>query len=106
MRTNDLFRDLLDGRIPMPVKPKGGVWIAPAGTPLNVSDMTGWINISSMVVFTGFNEFVRGYLNEPVAAEPASPRTNALHAKQSRGTGPTPEPLRTRGRNNHYRTKG
>lgn len=33
-------------------------------------------------------------------------REQALTAKQSRGTGPALDPLRVRGRNNHYRTKG
>lgn len=84
MRTNDLFRDLLDGRIPMPrrrIKP--GFYFLPAGSfdpaAPTMSDLTKAI---------------------------ADPRTIALTTKAHRNTGPAPEPLRTRGRNNHYRTKG
>lgn len=82
--TNDLFRDLLEGRIPMARKRiKPGLYFLPAGSfdpaAPTMNDLTKAI---------------------------ADPRTIALTNKAHRSTGPAPEPLRTRGRNNHYRTKG
>ncbi|WP_104087058.1 hypothetical protein [Arthrobacter sp. GMC3] len=48
-------------------------------------------------------EFRRGYFNDVVTS--GNLRDRALWARQHRGTGPAPEPLRMRGRTNRYKEK-
>ena len=102
MRTNDLFRDYLDGLIPMPAKPK----------PPTLAEAAQGIWDAFTDVFQQLAEAVQptikalqdlGVITTP---PPTDPRERALWTQLHRGTGPAPEPLRTRGRNNHYRTKG
>ncbi|WP_104086550.1 hypothetical protein [Arthrobacter sp. GMC3] len=108
--TNQLFRDYLDEDVPMPVRPKsakGGVWVAPVGTPLNLSNMTGWMEVHGIAIEPWQAEFIQQMNTTPrrYIFEPTDPRAHALTARQHRGTGPAPEPLRMRGRTNRYKEK-
>lgn len=114
--TNDLFRDLLDGLIPMARKRiKPGIYFLPSlrdPTAPTVAEMNAGIDLSQFITIDGYSVQPHvhcapsdGWLD--CCDKPGyDPRYVALAAKQSRGTGPTPEALRVRGRNNHYRTKG
>lgn len=112
MRTNDLFRDYLDNRIPGHETPRLAFveltieWDDPQSITY-MDTLLPWqrkfwralLDPLTIVATTTQGDFTLS------PTPPADPRARALWAKQSRGTGPIPEPLRTRGRNNHYKEK-
>lgn len=102
MTTNNLFRDLLDGRIPVPAKPK----------PPTVADafqlLANIVTEAFRDISAAFQPLVEslqdlGVIEPP---PPTDPREFALWHKQQRGTGPNATPLRVRGRTTHYKEKG
>lgn len=115
--TNDLFRDLLEGRIPMARKRiKPGIYFLPKlvnpAAP-TMKELAAGVNISHILTVDGFS-----FDPHPHAAAahgwddwgkrdspPADLRARALRAKQQQGHGPKDAPLRTRGRNNRYKEK-
>lgn len=100
--TNDLFRDLLDGRIPMPSKPKPPT-IGDAFQ--SIFNMVGDVAREIAAAYQPLIESLQdlGLIETP---QPADPRERALWAQLHRGTGPAPDPLRNRGRVNRYKTRG
>lgn len=105
--TNQLFRDYLDGLIPAPAKPNQ---LTTAEAMQRFADAVG---VAVNEVISDFAKIAEAFavadLQSSYTLSPPShteARANALAHQRHRSTGPTPEPLRTRGRNNHYRTKG
>lgn len=97
--TNDLFRDLLDGKIPMPPKPKPPTF----GEALQgICDLVGGIFRDIAAAYQPLIETLQeaGAIPTP---PPADPRERALWMRDHRNTGPAPEPLRTRGRVTGYK---
>lgn len=110
MRTNDLFRDLLEGRIVVRTQDER---IREAATKLVQAAGIAFTDAADML--TRFTETIAltapqikmlgkalGIPEQP----PHDPRERALWAKRNRGTGPNATPLRVRGRTTHYREKG
>ena len=116
--TNDLFRDLLEGRIPTPRKRiRPGIYflpklVNPAAPTMN--ELAAGVNISHILTVDGFS-----FDPHPHAAPahgwddwgkrdspPADPRARALWAKEQQGHGPELGTLRNRGRVMRYREKG
>lgn len=100
--TNDLFRDLLEGKIPLPSKPK----------PPTIAD--AFQSIFNMVTDV-YREIAAAYqplietlqdIGVIATPPPSDPRARALWAKQQQGHGPAMTPLRVRGRTAHYKEKG
>lgn len=100
--TNDLFRDLLDGRIPMPSKPKPPT-IADAFQA--IFDMVGDVVREIVAAYQPLIESLQD-LGVIATPPPTDPRARALWAKQQQGHGPAVTPLRVRGRTTHYKEKG
>lgn len=101
MRTNDLFRDYLDGQIPMPAKPK------PPTLEEAFQNFADSVGASFRNIFNAFQPIIKGLQDIGVieSPPPTDQRERALWAAMNRGTGPTPEPLRNRGRVNRYKEK-
>ena len=105
--TNDLFRDLLDGRHPLPTRRERfrQEVVARASMPWPESLATAFIRFADAFEFTATQIQLLGQALE-ATDPPADPRARALWAKQHQGNGPQPEAMRVRGRNNKYQTKG
>lgn len=124
--TNDLFRDLLDGRIEVrstfaagglipkiksngrPVTLSYGHWqsversIGQASDGIrSMAEAMGLVGIAAQEAVVTIRQLTSTF-NDP----PADPRARALQHKQHQGTGPAVTPLRVRGRNTHYKEKG
>lgn len=98
--TNQLFTEVLDGRIPLPVKPE-----PPAPILLDEWQVQALRSILRSTAFQDFMEplIAAGIVTLPL---PTEPRARALAAKQRRGKGPQQAPSwRGNERNTKYRTQ-
>lgn len=98
--TNQLFREVLEGRIPLPVKPN-----PPAPILLDEWQMQALRNIFHSAAFQDFMEplVAAGIVTLPL---PTEPRARALAAKQRQGHGPpTSGSWRGNERNTKYRSQ-
>lgn len=96
--TNDLFREVLDGEIPTPLKP-------PAPIPLDERQVQALRNIFRSAAYQDFIEplVAASIVTLPL---PTEPRARALAAKQRRGAGPLPPGgWRGRERTTKYRSQ-
>lgn len=104
--TNDLMRDVIEGRIPMPTKPKPPTF---EESMQRFADIAGEAVAYVISTFEKIAEVFSGedsqsnYALVP-APPPADPRERSLRAKQVRGTGPVVEG-RDRGRVTKYKEK-
>lgn len=122
MRTNDLFRDLLEGRVPMARKRiRPGIYFLPNlkdPTAPTVAELNAGIDLSRLITIDGFGAAMRQVgvaaqtagttiqeLADAYAWTPKDQMAKALHTKQSRSTGPKLDTLRNRGRVNRYKEK-
>ena len=95
--TNQLFREVLEGRIPLPAKPKPPT--------LAEAFESAWKNIAESFqnVLEAFQPLMKFALI--ATAPPTDPRELALWNLNNRNTGPAPDNLAKRGRVTHYKTK-
>ncbi|AIY01198.1 hypothetical protein ART_1599 [Arthrobacter sp. PAMC 25486] len=116
--TNQLFRDLLEGRIPMPAKPKDALipfdHHAFNRAVTDVAKVSGWPYQYAADLLMRFVKDCPdvGHVHMSIGGDwdtkpnpPTDPRARALWAKEQRGNGPAVESLRVRGRNNRYKEK-
>lgn len=116
--TNDLFRDLLDGQIMVPTSAKDGPipfdHHAFNRAVTDVAEVSGWPYQYAADLLMRFAKECPdvGHMHMSIGDDwdtkpepPADPRARALWAKEQQGHGPKDAPLRTRGRNNHYKEK-
>ena len=99
--TNQLFREVLDGRIPLPAKP----------SPPTLADVfdSAWKNITDSFqnVLEAFQPLMESLQESGLiaTAPPTDPREFALWNIKNRNTGPALDNLAKRGRVTHYKTK-
>lgn len=122
MTTNNLFRDLLDGRIPVARKRlKPGIYFLPNlkdPTAPTMRELQQGVRINIATTIDDFGAAMRQVgaaaqtagttiqeLADAYAWTPEDQMAKALQAQQNRNTGPAATPLRVRGRNTHYKEK-
>ena len=99
--TNQLFREVLDGRIPLPAKPKPPT--------LAEAFESAWERLaeSFQAASKAFRPFMKSLQDVGLiaTAPPTDPREFALWNIKNRNTGPALDNLAKRGRVTHYKTK-
>lgn len=111
MTTNNLFREVLDGRIPTADPFDHHAFNRAVNDVARVSEWAYQYAADLLMRFAKDCPDI-DHIHVSIGGDwdakptpPADPRARALAAQQNRNTGPAATPLRVRGRNTHYKEK-